>query len=96
MEGGRQQGRPILCRRARVRGGRMASQGSDDEAASLPLSPRLASANFPPGFFTHVFIDEAGQAVEPESVVAIAGEWWPAAVSGTSIPAWPGDPPVPC
>ncbi|KFP16435.1 Putative helicase MOV-10, partial [Egretta garzetta] len=40
---------------------------------TLVTAGRLASANFPPGFFTHVFIDEAGQAVEPESVVAIAG-----------------------
>ncbi|NXE74207.1 SDE3 helicase, partial [Cochlearius cochlearius] len=40
---------------------------------TLVTAGRLASANFPPGFFTHVFIDESGQAVEPESVVAIAG-----------------------
>ncbi|KAM7082413.1 LOW QUALITY PROTEIN: helicase MOV-10 [Ciconia maguari] len=70
---GGQQGGPLLCRRTRARGGRMASRGRDAEAASLHLSPRLASANFPPGFFSHVFIDECGQAVEPESVVAIAG-----------------------
>lgn len=38
------------------------------------ISSRLVSANFPPGFFSHVFIDECGHAVEPESVVAIAGE----------------------
>lgn len=63
---------------------------------STSLSPRLVSAKFPPGFFSHVFIDECGQAVEPASVVAIAGEWYPAAVSGTSVSAWPGDPPVPC
>lgn len=73
----------------------MASWGRDAEAASLHLSPRLVSANFPPGFFSHVFIDECGQAVEPESVVAIAGEWCLAAISGTSISAWPRDPPVP-
>ncbi|NWU65838.1 SDE3 helicase, partial [Pterocles burchelli] len=40
---------------------------------TLVTAGRLASANFPPGFFSHVFIDECGQAVEPESVVAIAG-----------------------
>ncbi|KAM6114446.1 LOW QUALITY PROTEIN: helicase MOV-10 [Phoenicopterus ruber ruber] len=72
VEEGRQQAGPLLCGRMR-RGGRMASQGRDAEAASLHLSPRLVSANFPPGFFSHVFIDECGQAVEPESVVAIAG-----------------------
>ncbi|NXL73862.1 SDE3 helicase, partial [Leptocoma aspasia] len=40
---------------------------------TLVTAGRLVSANFPPGFFSHVFIDECGQAVEPESVVAIAG-----------------------
>ncbi|XP_042656086.1 helicase MOV-10 [Tyto alba] len=40
---------------------------------TLVTAGRLASANFPPGFFSHVFIDECGQAVEPESVVAITG-----------------------
>lgn len=34
---------------------------------------RLVSANFSPGHFTHIFIDEAGQAVEPEGVVPLAG-----------------------
>ncbi|XP_033925659.1 helicase MOV-10 [Melopsittacus undulatus] len=40
---------------------------------TLVTAGRLVSANFPPGYFSHVFIDECGQAVEPESVVAIAG-----------------------
>ncbi|NXT96031.1 SDE3 helicase, partial [Anhinga rufa] len=40
---------------------------------TLVTAGRLVSANFPPGFFSHIFIDECGQAVEPESVVAIAG-----------------------
>ncbi|NXC35011.1 SDE3 helicase, partial [Campylorhamphus procurvoides] len=40
---------------------------------TLVTAGRLASANFAPGFFSHVFIDECGQAIEPESVVAIAG-----------------------
>ncbi|KAM9596015.1 LOW QUALITY PROTEIN: helicase MOV-10 [Morphnus guianensis] len=75
VEEGGQQGGPVLCRRTRMkaRGGRMASQSRDNEAAPLHLSPRLVSANFAPGFFSHVFIDECGQAVEPESMVAIAG-----------------------
>lgn len=34
---------------------------------------RLASANFPVGHFTHVFIDESGQAIEPEALIAVAG-----------------------
>ncbi|KFO86227.1 Putative helicase MOV-10, partial [Buceros rhinoceros silvestris] len=40
---------------------------------TLVPAGRLASANFPPGFFSHVFIDECGQALEPETMVAIAG-----------------------
>ncbi|XP_027602069.1 helicase MOV-10 [Pipra filicauda] len=40
---------------------------------TLVTAGRLVSANFPPGYFSHVFIDECGHAVEPESVVAIAG-----------------------
>ncbi|NWU92314.1 SDE3 helicase, partial [Upupa epops] len=41
--------------------------------STLVTAGRLVSANFPPGHFSHLFIDECGQAVEPESVVAIAG-----------------------
>ncbi|XP_078276687.1 putative helicase MOV-10 isoform X2 [Rhinoraja longicauda] len=41
--------------------------------STLITAGRLASANFPPGHFSHVFIDEAGHAVEPESIIAIAG-----------------------
>ncbi|KAM6044388.1 LOW QUALITY PROTEIN: helicase MOV-10 [Chlamydotis macqueenii] len=70
VEEGGWSGEPLL--RGRARGGWTASWG-DAEAASLHFSPRLVSANFPSGFFSHVFIDECGQAVEPESVVAIAG-----------------------
>lgn len=40
---------------------------------TLVTAGRLVSANFLPGYFSHVFIDECGHAVEPESVVAIAG-----------------------
>ncbi|XP_041050921.1 putative helicase MOV-10 isoform X4 [Carcharodon carcharias] len=40
---------------------------------TLTTAGRLASAKFPHGHFSHVFIDEAGHAVEPESVIAIAG-----------------------
>ena len=34
---------------------------------------RLALAQFPEDFFTHVFIDEAGHATEPEALIALAG-----------------------
>jgi helicase MOV-10 len=37
------------------------------------LLNRLASANFPAGHFSHVFIDESGQAIEPEALIAVAG-----------------------
>ncbi|XP_053100870.1 helicase MOV-10 isoform X2 [Hemicordylus capensis] len=40
---------------------------------TLVTAGRLASADFPRGHFSHVFIDESGHAVEPESLVAIAG-----------------------
>nr|KAG5690384.1 hypothetical protein BaRGS_002341 [Batillaria attramentaria] len=40
---------------------------------TLITAGRLVSARFLPGHFTHVFVDEASQATEPESVVAIAG-----------------------
>lgn len=39
----------------------------------LILPNRLASANFPAGHFSHVFIDESGQAIEPEALISIAG-----------------------
>jgi AAA domain len=34
---------------------------------------RLYSGNFPPGFFSHIFIDECGHSMEPSALVAIAG-----------------------
>lgn len=92
LEEDRQQGRKsFLCGRMRKDG----QVGQDAETASFHLSSRLVSANFPPGFFSHVFIDECGHAVEPESVVAIAGKQGPAAVSRSSISACPGVPPIP-
>ena len=40
---------------------------------TLVMAGRLVSAMFPPDHFTHVFIDESGQATEPETVIAMAG-----------------------
>ncbi|XP_072500468.1 helicase MOV-10 isoform X5 [Notamacropus eugenii] len=40
---------------------------------TLITAARLVSAEFPLSHFTHVFIDEAGHAVEPECLVAVAG-----------------------
>lgn len=34
---------------------------------------RLVSAAFPRNFYTHIFIDEAAHAVEPECIVPITG-----------------------
>ncbi|XP_066209574.1 helicase MOV-10 isoform X1 [Saccopteryx leptura] len=40
---------------------------------TLITASRLVSAQFPIHHFTHIFIDEAGHCMEPESLVAIAG-----------------------
>ncbi|KAM5256075.1 helicase MOV-10 [Ctenodactylus gundi] len=40
---------------------------------TLITASRLVSAQFPISHFTHIFIDEAGHCMEPESLVAIAG-----------------------
>lgn len=40
---------------------------------TLTTAGRIASAKFPRKHFTHVFIDEAGHASEPEALVAIGG-----------------------
>ncbi|XP_041083835.1 putative helicase MOV-10 [Polyodon spathula] len=34
---------------------------------------RLVSGGIPPGHFSHIFIDEAGHAVEPECIIPVAG-----------------------
>ncbi|XP_033647607.1 putative helicase MOV-10 isoform X2 [Asterias rubens] len=39
---------------------------------TLCTAGRLASADFPKDHFTHVFIDEAGHAVEPEAIIALS------------------------
>jgi hypothetical protein len=40
---------------------------------TLVTAGRIFSGGFPSGHFTHVFIDEAGHAVEPEALIAISG-----------------------
>ncbi|KAK7145167.1 hypothetical protein R3I94_011307 [Phoxinus phoxinus] len=44
---------------------------------TLVTAGRLVSAGFAKGHFTHIFIDEAGQAVEPECIIGIAGLLYP-------------------
>ena len=41
---------------------------------TLVTAGRMASADLSENHFTHVFIDEAGHAMEPEAVIAVAGE----------------------
>uniref|UniRef100_A0A6J0SIU3 RNA helicase n=1 Tax=Pogona vitticeps TaxID=103695 RepID=A0A6J0SIU3_9SAUR len=40
---------------------------------TLVPAGRLVSAKFPPGHFSHVFIDESGYAIETETLIAVAG-----------------------
>ncbi|XP_068568586.1 putative helicase mov-10-B.1 [Cebidichthys violaceus] len=40
---------------------------------TMVTAGRLVSGGMPVGHFTHIFLDEGGQAVEPECVIAIAG-----------------------
>ncbi len=40
---------------------------------TLSTAGRLVSAGISVGHFTHVFVDEAGQATEPESLIPLAG-----------------------
>ena len=37
------------------------------------LSVRLVTGGIPPGHFSHVFVDEAGHAVETECIIPLAG-----------------------
>jgi hypothetical protein len=39
---------------------------------SLSL-PRLVTEGIPSGFYSHIFVDEAGQPAEPEGVIPLAG-----------------------
>ena len=46
---------------------------------------RMHTAGCPPDHFTHIFIDEAGHAMEPEALVAVAGLLYDAFVAFSSI-----------
>uniref|UniRef100_A0A672JMS0 RNA helicase n=1 Tax=Salarias fasciatus TaxID=181472 RepID=A0A672JMS0_SALFA len=52
---------------------------------TLVSAGRLVSGGIPVGHFSHVFVDEAGQAVEPECVIAIAGKCSLKCSSGLSL-----------
>ncbi|KAG9352845.1 hypothetical protein JZ751_017421 [Albula glossodonta] len=41
--------------------------------ATVVTAGRLVSGGLPSGHFTHIFIDEAGHAVEPECIIGMAG-----------------------
>lgn len=41
--------------------------------STLVTAGRLVTANFPSSHFSHIFMDESGQATEPETLIAIAG-----------------------
>ncbi|KAM6980838.1 putative helicase mov-10-B.1 [Aplochiton taeniatus] len=40
---------------------------------TLVTAGRLVSGGIPAGHFTHLFVDEGGQAIEPECIIAVAG-----------------------
>ncbi|CAL8367022.1 unnamed protein product [Lota lota] len=40
---------------------------------TLFTASRLVTGGIPPGFYTHIFVDEAGQPPEPEGVIPLAG-----------------------
>jgi hypothetical protein len=56
---------------------------------TLVTAGRIFSGGFPSGHFTHVFIDEAGHAVEPEALIAISGNNTYCRVSNLFVPASP-------
>ncbi|XP_051949737.1 putative helicase mov-10-B.1 [Xyrauchen texanus] len=41
--------------------------------STLVTAGRLVSGGFPVGHFSHIFVDEAGHAVEPETVISVGG-----------------------
>jgi len=40
---------------------------------TLATATRMVSASLPEGHFTHVFVDEAGQATEPQTIIPLGG-----------------------
>ena len=51
----------------------------------------MVSMGIPMGHFTHVFMDECGQAVEPETLIPLAGLFTPESENGGQI-VLAGDP----
>ncbi|XP_023659848.1 putative helicase mov-10-B.1 isoform X3 [Paramormyrops kingsleyae] len=56
--------------------------------STVVTAGRLVSGGIPTGHFTHIFVDEAGHAMEPECLIAIAGLLQP----GTGQLVLAGDP----
>ncbi|KAL4622450.1 putative helicase mov-10-B.1 isoform X1 [Arapaima gigas] len=56
--------------------------------STVVTAGRLVSGGIPAGHFTHIFIDEAGHAAEPECIIAVAGLLQP----GTGQLVLAGDP----
>uniref|UniRef100_A0A8C9W2S8 RNA helicase n=1 Tax=Scleropages formosus TaxID=113540 RepID=A0A8C9W2S8_SCLFO len=56
--------------------------------STLVTAGRLVSGGIPVGHFSHIFIDEAGHAMEPECIIAVAGLLQP----GTGQLVLAGDP----
>ncbi|KAK2898645.1 hypothetical protein Q8A67_010063 [Cirrhinus molitorella] len=69
----------VLERNSNVEGGTIIFPCKEDLmyhkilVSTLVTAGRLVSGGFPVGHFSHIFVDEAGHAVEPETIISVAG-----------------------